>query len=57
MLSPGQRVCKCEDDVAPDVARRTPTIGRPGKSVHAGTDPAAAAVIGEMVGRGRHALL
>jgi hypothetical protein len=43
--------------VAPNEADRTPTIGRRGRSIYAGTDPAAATETGEVVGRGRRALL
>jgi hypothetical protein len=56
-LSRGVRAGKSEEVVAPGEARRTPTIGRPGRSIFAGTDPTAETVIGAVVGRGRHALL
>jgi len=37
--------------------RRTPTTGRPGHTIFAGTDPADETEIGVMMERGRHALL
>jgi hypothetical protein len=55
-LSQRTQACKREQVVAPQLAARAQPMSRPGPMILTAADPAAAADMRVMVGRGRHVL-